>query len=60
MKSFVSKEVGTRCDTEATAAAIEEMNRYCEAHPGGPVAVRRPQLLINFVVLLGEAEQKGL
>jgi hypothetical protein len=58
MKSFVSKEVGTRCDTEATAAAIKEMNRYCEAHPGGPAAARKPQLLIrgaNFVVLLGEA-----
>jgi hypothetical protein len=63
MKSFVSKQVGSRCDTERAAAAIEEMNRYCERHPRSPAAVRRPQLFIrgtNFVVLLGRSVGEGI
>jgi hypothetical protein len=63
MKNFLSRTPGLRCDTESFAAAIDEMNRYCEAHAGGPAAVRKPQLFIrgsNFVVLLGRSVGEGI
>lgn len=59
MKRFVS-QLGVRC---ATPAAIQEMDRYCQAHPGGPAAVRRPQLFIrgaSYVVLLGRSVREGI
>lgn len=59
MKNFVSR-LGVKCDT---AAALQEMERYCAAHPGGPAAVRKPQLFIrgaNFVVLLGQSVAEGI
>lgn len=63
MKNFVSNQVSSKCDTERAAAAVEEMNRYCEAHSRGPAAVRKPQLFIrgnNFVVLLGRSVGEGI
>jgi hypothetical protein len=59
MKNFISQP-GIRCDT---AAALQEMERYCAAHPGGPAAVRKPQLFIrgaNFVALLGRSVAEGI
>jgi len=41
---------------DQTLAAMQEMERYCAAHPGSPAAVRRPGLSIRgrtFVALLG-------
>jgi hypothetical protein len=63
MQYFVSRSPGIRCDTETSAAALKEMRRYCETHPGGPAAVRKPQLFLrgtNFVVLLGQNVAEGI
>lgn len=63
MKNIVSREPGLRCDTETAPEAIREMDRYCEMHPGGPAAVRRPQLFTrgaNFIVLLGRNVAEGI
>jgi hypothetical protein len=56
----VGSQPGIPC---ATPATMQEMDRYCEAHPGGPAAVRRPQLFIrgaSFVVLLGRSVGEGI
>jgi len=48
---------------EVPATAIEEMERYCETHPRGPAAVRKPRLFRrgnNFVVLLGKSVGQGI
>jgi hypothetical protein len=48
---------------DRTLAAMEEMERYCTAHPGSPAAVRRPRLSIRgrtFVALLGPAIEQGI
>ena len=48
---------------EASAAAVEELERYCETHPRGPAAVRKPRLFRrgnNFVVLLGNSVGQGI
>jgi len=63
MKKFVSQRNGATCDTERIARATEEMDQYCEAHPRGPAAVRRPQLFRrgnNFVALLGRSVAEGI
>jgi hypothetical protein len=39
------------------------MHHYCEAHPGSPAAVRRPQLFIRtgvWVALLGPSVEEGI
>ena len=51
------------CDRDKTPAAIKDMEHYCEAHPGGPAAVRRPRLILrgdNYIVLLGESIATGI
>jgi len=48
---------------DQTLAAMQEMERYCEAHPGSPTAVRRPGLSIRgrtFVALLGPTIEEGI
>ena len=48
---------------DQTLAAMEEMERYCTAHPGSPAAVRRPRLSIRgrtFIALLGPAFEEGI
>jgi hypothetical protein len=48
---------------DQTAAAMELMHHYCEAHPGSPAAVRRPQLFIRtgvWVALLGPSVEEGI
>jgi len=45
------------------AAAIEEMDLYCTAHPGSPSAVRRPQLFFRsdlWIALLGPTIEEGI
>src|SRR3954452_19601050 len=45
------------------AAAIEQMQLYCVAHPRGPAAVRRPQLFFRgelWVALLGPSVEEGI
>jgi hypothetical protein len=42
---------------------MQEMERYCAAHPGSPAAVRRPRLSIRgrtFVALLGPTIEEGI
>ncbi len=39
------------------------MERYCEEHPGSPVATRRPKLSIRgrtWIVLLGPSIREGI
>jgi len=48
---------------DQTLAAMEEMERYCTAHPRSPAATRRPRLSIRgrtFVALLGPAIEEGI
>jgi hypothetical protein len=43
--------------------AMEEMERYCTAHPRSPAAIRRPRLSIRgrtFVALMGPAIEEGI
>ena len=45
------------------AAAMEEMELYCAAHPGSPSAVRRPQLSFRsdlWIALLGPTIEEGI
>src|SRR5205809_6559771 len=45
------------------AAALEQMELYCMAHPGGPAAVRRPRLFVRgelWVALLGPTVEEGV
>jgi hypothetical protein len=51
------------CDKDRTPEAIREMERYCELHPNGPAALRRPTLSLrgnNYIVLLGESVGSGI
>jgi hypothetical protein len=48
---------------DQTLAAMQEMERYCAAHPGSPAALRRPGLSIRgrtFVALLGPTIEEGI
>jgi hypothetical protein len=45
------------------AAAIEQMNLYCTAHPGSPSAVRRPKLFFRsdlWIAVLGPSIEEGI
>jgi hypothetical protein len=44
-------------------AAIEQMDLYCEAHPGSPSAVRQPRLFVRgdlWIALLGPSVEEGI
>ena len=48
---------------DRTLAAMQEMERYCAAHPNSPVAIRHPRLSIRgrtFVALLGPAIEERI
>ena len=48
---------------DQTSAAMSRMEAYCNAHPGNPSAVRRPQLLLRgqlWVALLGPNVEEGI
>ena len=43
--------------------AIEQMELYCQAHPGSPAAVRRPRLFVRgelWIALLGPSVEEGI
>ena len=45
------------------AAASEQMDLYCTAHPGSPAAVRRPKLFLRsdlWIALLGPTIEEGI
>ena len=44
-------------------AAMEQMELYCQAHPGSPAAVRGPRLFVRgdlWVALLGPSVEEGI
>lgn len=44
-------------------AAMEQMELYCQAHPGSPATVRRPRLFVRgdlWVALLGPSVEEGI
>jgi len=48
---------------DQTLAAMQEMERYCAAHPNSPVAIRHPRLSLRgrtFVALLGPSIEEGI
>jgi len=45
------------------AAAIEQMDIYCAAHPNSPSAMRRPKLFVRsdlWIALLGPSIEAGI
>lgn len=63
MNTNVMDQQNHVCDKEKSAAAVREMERYCEAYPSGPAAVRRPRLFLrggNYIVLLGKSVATGI
>ena len=45
------------------AAAMNQMEIYCMAHPGSPTAVRRPRLFVRgdlWIALLGPSVEQGI
>ena len=45
------------------AAAMDQMEIYCMAHPGSPTAVRRPRLFVRgdlWIALLGPSVEQGI
>ena len=48
---------------DQTLMAMQEVERYCAAHPNSPVAIRHPRLSIRgrtFVALLGPAIEERI
>src|SRR5436190_14101615 len=48
---------------DSALAAIEQMELYCQAHPGSPTAVRRPRLFVRgdlWIALLGPSVEQGI
>jgi hypothetical protein len=44
-------------------AAMEQIELYCQAHPGSPAAVRRPRLFVRgelWIALLGPSVEEGI
>ena len=49
--------------TNYALSAIEQMELYCQAHPGSPAAVRRPRLFVRgelWIALLGPNVEEGV
>lgn len=45
------------------AAAMQQMELYCAAHPGSPAAVRQPRLFVRgelWIALLGPSVEEGI
>ena len=45
------------------AAAMDQMDIYCMAHPGSPTAVRRPRLFVRgdlWIAQLGPSVEQGI
>jgi len=62
MKKSPSFSFGCRAPDYALAA-MEQMELYCQAHPGSPAAVRRPRLVVRgelWIALLGPNVEEGI
>lgn len=62
MKKNGSTPLGRHIPDHALAA-MEQMELYCQAHPGSPSAVRRPRLFVRgdlWVALLGPSVEEGI
>jgi hypothetical protein len=62
MKKNGSTPLGRHIPDHALAA-MEQMELYCQAHPGSPSAVRRPRLIVRgdlWVALLGPSVEEGI
>src|SRR5215831_20079265 len=49
--------------TTDALAAMEQMELYCQAHPGSPSAISRPRLFIRgelWIALLGPSVEEGI
>jgi hypothetical protein len=54
--------LNARHAVDQTLIAVQEMERYCSAHPNSPAAIRHPRLCIRgrtFVALLGPSVERG-
>jgi hypothetical protein len=54
---------GNHVGVDHAAAAMEQMELYCAAHPGSPSAVRRPRLLVRgdlWIAVLGPNVEEGI
>jgi hypothetical protein len=78
LKIYIQPRGDTRCKTrmdkkghslrrrhvmDYAAAAIEQMELYCTAHPESPSAVRHPKLLVRgdlWIALLGPSVEEGI
>ena len=52
-----------RGSMDHAAAAIEQMDIYCAAHPESPSAIRRPKLFVRsdlWIALLGPSIEEGI
>jgi len=52
-----------RHTVDQTLMAMQEIERYCTAHPNSPVAIRHPRLSIRgrtFIALLGPSIEEGI
>jgi len=55
--------LNARDTVDQTLIAMQEMDRYCSAHPNSPAATRHPRLSIRgrtFVALLGRNIEQGI
>ena len=55
--------LNARHAVDQTLMTIQEMERYCLAHPNSPAAIRHPRLSIRgqtFVALLGPSIEEGI
>ena len=55
--------LNARHTVDQTLIAMQEMDRYCSAHPNSPAATRHPRLSIRgrtFVALLGPNIEQGI
>jgi hypothetical protein len=44
-------------------AAMEQIELYCQSHPGSPSAVRRPKLFVRgelWIALIGPSVEEGI
>lgn len=49
--------------TNYALAAREQVELYCEAHPGSPSAVRKPRVFLRgelWIAVLGPNEEEGI
>jgi hypothetical protein len=59
----ISAMVNGQGTVDRTLLAMQEMERYCAAHPRSPAAIRHPRLSIRgrtFVALLGSSIEEGI